>query len=346
MELQFITRTPLWTGDIDGRATSIQTSAIIGSLRWWYEVVIRGLGGFACDPTNSNCLYNDKLANKGICVVCRTFGTTGWGRRFRLTVESNVQPSSNLEGKFNPTGTRKKVNTNQNPTWYFNGGLKGEFTLKIVALSPEFDPILLQGLLHLIVKRAALAAKPQLGYGLIEAKDSQLFDAENFVERIKQECNQKIQNDGALPTLTDFFFVDDININFASTSTKHKIEDIQHVLNLKYDLRAALRSRPIDLQDSERQKIRHFICGEIQHDNRKTSKIAISNPFNNKIRVWGWIPKQLPVQSVKRSQVLEIIFDSLKNYSGTAPIEWFDYHSVKDSRNYTAPDAFLKALLN
>jgi len=44
--------TPLWTGDAERKSNKIRETGIIGSLRWWYEALIRGLGGNACDPTN------------------------------------------------------------------------------------------------------------------------------------------------------------------------------------------------------------------------------------------------------------------------------------------------------
>lgn len=38
------TLTPLWTGGADGRSDRLHTTGIIGSLRWWYEGIVRGLG--------------------------------------------------------------------------------------------------------------------------------------------------------------------------------------------------------------------------------------------------------------------------------------------------------------
>lgn len=38
------TLTPLWTGGADGKSDRLHATGIIGSLRWWYEVVVRELG--------------------------------------------------------------------------------------------------------------------------------------------------------------------------------------------------------------------------------------------------------------------------------------------------------------
>jgi CRISPR-associated protein Cmr1 len=72
--------TPLWTGDADRKRETLRETGIIGSLRWWYEALIRGLGGTACDPTDTKC------DDKSHCDACELFGCTGWGRKFRLNV--------------------------------------------------------------------------------------------------------------------------------------------------------------------------------------------------------------------------------------------------------------------
>ena len=75
------TLTPLWTGGVDGTCDRLHETGLIGSLRWWYEAIVRGLGGYACDPTSED-RCPDKDGNH--CVVCELFGCTGWARKFRL----------------------------------------------------------------------------------------------------------------------------------------------------------------------------------------------------------------------------------------------------------------------
>ncbi len=75
--------TPIWTGNAE-RNTELRETGIIGSLRWWYEALIRGLGGSACDPTSDN-RCPDKDGNH--CDACELFGCTGWSRKFRLEVK-------------------------------------------------------------------------------------------------------------------------------------------------------------------------------------------------------------------------------------------------------------------
>lgn len=47
--------TLIWTGDADHRGGPLISTGLLGSTRWWLEVLVRGLGGSACDPTRSKC---------------------------------------------------------------------------------------------------------------------------------------------------------------------------------------------------------------------------------------------------------------------------------------------------
>ena len=88
---QFKALTDLWTGSVTFEEKEGQikekigpdrliTTGLLGSIRWWFEVLVRGLGGYACDPTNTKC------EGQQHCAVCELFGCTGWARRFRFDV--------------------------------------------------------------------------------------------------------------------------------------------------------------------------------------------------------------------------------------------------------------------
>lgn len=109
------TLTPLWTGDVEGKCKKIKETGIIGSLRWWYETLVRGLGGYACDPTSKNScsldykkykrqVDSDKskqdALDEQICPVCQLFGCTGWGKRLRFETQYN-------KNEFDEKGYRK-----------------------------------------------------------------------------------------------------------------------------------------------------------------------------------------------------------------------------------------------
>lgn len=85
---QLKARTELWTGNIDGKPKRLVSTGLLGSIRWWFEVLVRGLDGHACDPTRTQC------EGRNHCIVCELFGCTGWARKFRFEVldkDGNVQ---------------------------------------------------------------------------------------------------------------------------------------------------------------------------------------------------------------------------------------------------------------
>ncbi len=88
---QFKALTDLWIGSVTFEEKDDQikekigpnrliTTGLLGSIRWWFEVLVRGLGGSACDPTDTKC------EDRNHCVACEIFGCTGWARKFRFEV--------------------------------------------------------------------------------------------------------------------------------------------------------------------------------------------------------------------------------------------------------------------
>ena len=106
----FIALTDIWTGDADTAKTKtadrVISTGLLGSIRWWFEVLVRGLGGAPCDPSsNKKVCLNDKH-----CVVCELFGCTGWARKFRFDVcnaqggviTSKLTKGTNFGHRFTP----------------------------------------------------------------------------------------------------------------------------------------------------------------------------------------------------------------------------------------------------
>lgn len=94
---QFTALTNIWTGTArveekpnrrTGQRELVDTivsgrliaTGLLGSIRWWFEVVVRGFDGKPCDPSRTEC------TEKKRCVVCELFGCTGWARKFRFDV--------------------------------------------------------------------------------------------------------------------------------------------------------------------------------------------------------------------------------------------------------------------
>lgn len=103
---KFQALTDIWTGDARGQDAKLIPTGLLGSIRWWFEVLVRGLGGSACDPTRDGNRCPEKrpapLDNGHHCVACELFGCTGWARKFRFDVldrEGNVKRNAIRAGK-------------------------------------------------------------------------------------------------------------------------------------------------------------------------------------------------------------------------------------------------------
>jgi len=88
------TLAPIWTGDVDRTSEQVKETSLMGSVRWWTEALIRGLEGYACDPTGDDRCIFDEVAYgrtgeaedglRDVCPACRLFGCTGWSSKLRL----------------------------------------------------------------------------------------------------------------------------------------------------------------------------------------------------------------------------------------------------------------------
>lgn len=329
LEITIKTLTPLWTGGPEGKSDRLHATGLIGSLRWWYEAIVRGLGGHACDPVEQPCLYDVDQPHNGICLGCQMFGATGWARRFRLIINDRTA-SAGPTGARQPTGDRFKRDGKTRPSWYFNGGREGGLELRIVPTGPDFDPAIIQGTLSLIERHGGLAAKPQLGYGWIEIASAPSFSVTAFVDKLRSTAAEQPAANGDLPSLNTMFFAQLQVPESGLTAT----------LNLKHDLRAAFRSA-----FNGNQRLRHWVCGYVRGNNeRRASKISITQAVNGTIRVWGWIPGRVPVKEVTRSQVIEQISATVQTY-GTVQT-WREFDSARDTAGrHTRIDEYLASLL-
>jgi CRISPR-associated protein Cmr1 len=211
--------TPIWTGDENRRGKNLRETGIIGSLRWWYEALVRGLGGKACDPTgDERCrldqekfkkslksgLSTQEALSQQICPVCQLFGCTGWSRKFVLRTET-------LRSSYAPFVIAKPKGS-QKPTFlgYYdrtgnhyekNGGLMGEYKLTFIA---ENDKLNLIKLLLKLATEWGLGAGIQKGFGIVHVEEDLKLSNVNLheIQNKPQETNYKLP----LPRIDQFFF--------------------------------------------------------------------------------------------------------------------------------------------
>ena len=164
------TLTPLWTGGIDGDCRwGPKESGILGSLRFWFERVLRSNGLSVRDP---------KQSEPNPCPACELFGATGCARRFRLEVDG-LEPVpvffrvADGESKLASELTRYFLQDNRAALWS-----PGNFTL---TFRPRADAIgewtdikaKLVYTVSLIAELGGLGAKTQHGFGQIAIVDAQ-----------------------------------------------------------------------------------------------------------------------------------------------------------------------------
>lgn len=208
MQITLKTLTPLWTGGIDQTADRLHETGLLGSLRWWYEALVRGLGGYACDPTGEDrCEYDPKKPDppeKQLCAACYLFGCTGWARKFRLTVSPDGKTL--LDDKQNiliPSGRVHQTRDEKQRAggWFvFSESRVGEIAFELLPLrDADLRPI--HTILSLIDRHASLGPKGASGYGVIRAGD--MVPDLGWTERFD---NQQPSRTNSLPDFRDFFF--------------------------------------------------------------------------------------------------------------------------------------------
>ncbi|MER3457266.1 MAG: type III-B CRISPR module RAMP protein Cmr1 [Chloroflexota bacterium] len=211
------TLTPLWTGGVDQTSDRLHETGLIGSLRWWYEALVRGLGGYACDPTEHECQFDEdeyrkskanderqRLREAGLCDVCQVFGATGWGRKFRLiaTDTERLFAGQNILIPSGRVHRTKKGDVRAGGWFLFSDSRLGEILLKIQPIREITQEELnrLKVTLALIAHWGTFGAKGASGYGVIDgAIDFSLDTLSHFLQNLPPRNSE-------LPDLRDFFF--------------------------------------------------------------------------------------------------------------------------------------------
>ncbi len=200
IEVKLKTLTPLWTGNVDRGSPSLKESGIIGSLRWWYETLLRAYGKDACDPTDSKCNTEKH------CCACELFGCTGWSRKFRLEIDSKLKPTQQLR-----IGNR------------YVSGLFGEFNLRIFPLRDICinEKRYFSKAFRAIHEYGALGARASQGNGVVYLE--KIEGLESPIE--KENASRSASAKNNVPVLSDFFF---------SKFQLHFNKPIQEIINRQF----------------------------------------------------------------------------------------------------------------
>jgi len=334
--------TPLWTGDVWRKCKELRLTGIIGSLRWWFEALVRGKGYKSCNSTGENkCKVEVKNVNdfldsqKNICPVCFLFGTTGWKSRFSVEISND-----NLRKVYNG---KVIVKINGGRGWHYEAGLMGEAELvfkyddiilgekdsKVISLSDVF-PSVLKLLLSLIENHGMLGAKTAMGYGVVEFKiDGKEIsvgkdDWKNF-ETYLSFFNSKFKKEiKDLPNLKDFFFVkfkvnDSIDnvIKYVKSFFSYQDGIIETDAISRWKDKNWCITSPVVRKEIRKQirtnfkdndNLRHFLMGSTKEP--EFSAIQVSHVYKNggnlEFRIYGWLPDNDSLKG-KVSDVIELL---------------------------------------
>lgn len=201
IEVKLRTLTPIWTGNIDCTSPNLKETGIIGSLRWWYENLLRAYGEDACDPTDSTC-----NAEKH-CSACELFGCTGWSRKFRLEISAD----SKLKPLKLRIGNRHV------------SGLFGEFVLRILPLRDICinEKRYFSKAFQVIHEYGALGARSSQGNGVVHLEKIDGLEPPIEKENVTRSASAK----SSAPVLSDFFF---------SKFQLHFNKPIQEIINRQF----------------------------------------------------------------------------------------------------------------
>ncbi len=208
LKVKFETLTPLWTGNAWGQCMEIRPSSILGSLRFWFEVLCYFSGIINDDYFDEDGKlietldYNkfrerlkekikDKLKNGegynieelidetldelNISLPSRIFGCTGWKGRIRIK-EINYDENSfkdDLKGVI-IKGYKKN--------WYWASPyFYGEFKV-IFETDETIKDVVLIPLLNFIEKYGYLGGKWNIGYGRVKVRGIEIKNENNWKE--------------------------------------------------------------------------------------------------------------------------------------------------------------------
>ncbi|MFC0905019.1 type III-B CRISPR module RAMP protein Cmr1 [Clostridium sp. MT-14] len=233
--------TPIWTGNAFGKTTKIKASSILGSIRWWYEIICRSLGKRVCDNESSKkCELKEReflkdlsenmdedkaLDDQKICPVCKLFGCNGWAGKIKLIVDDRRGENTADEVQKIQIETRKESTKKRS--------LEGKMFKKGGTLKLSIYPVkelkteeieLLNLTIRIISDYAALGSRTSQGNGIIKIIPENPDRQYNIKVKKESPKNSKREN-WKIPALENFFFLK-IHLKFE--------EDISSIIKGNY----------------------------------------------------------------------------------------------------------------
>jgi len=306
-EIKFETITPLYTGSVDAREMKIiQPASIMGSLRFWFDVICHFSGKFKDNRFSKKefnhkkyekfVRSNPKATDEEICdelqlsPTARYFGCTGWKSRIGIEKITKFENNKEVEFKGNDfkdsldIGGQLWINIDRNgkprdscwfiPYTYYNG----EFMITFTTENKQIAENILYPLLNFIQEYGFLGGKNNIGFGRVKI----------VIPDISSKREIKIGNEFTTPMdlvykvdqKSELLNFNSINVFFRDKNERDFLKKIESLLNIKSRLR---------LTEGFTLK-RHFIFGSTSDKNgfylridRESEKYDVDVPNATKI---------------------------------------------------------------
>ncbi len=315
--------TPLWTGNAEGKGIEVRETGILGSLRWWYEALLRGLGAYACDTTSDkHCELKpsqgkpvEEQVKEQLCLACQLFGCTGYSRRFRLMI-------SNGGGTGQPREVKLKNSTKQHRGWRIPDKVASAFTMTFLPMRggalTDFENATIYYTLKIIESYGALGAKTSQGQGVVQVIDwdglESVAEAEDWIKEVSKQPTRPDRKPIDPPDLSNLVgatITFDTNTTPGSWWNKIPLNGLESfnmgnnpswvpsAPSVRAHLRGWLRDPSnIPNLDENLQQERHRIMGTINHPiGPKGSEIFVTHLYRSNadnlwsMRIFGFLPR-------------------------------------------------------
>lgn len=359
MDLNLTPLTPIWTGNAEGIRESLRITGLMGSLRWWFEGIVRALGHFACDPTTKDaCQYDpEKKPFHDLCPACWLFGTTGWARRFRLT-GSGLHASdwcimaAPEVARLHENWLRSVYKPGSKVLWgdalklHFTRHFPGDETTEATDLDSIFC-----GLLNTISRFGALAAKAQNGFGVVGWRETPQFDQTALSQFVNAFPEDGRETDGMFNIGETAFFEFTVpNVGrYAMPTPEMKIprsaspDYLSRVLPIAYDIRYKSSTRQFRTGAGRDRGIRpavkivlgrraeQVVGTNARSSNRSASRVFVSHLYRltprdpYRFRSWVHVPPDLVRQREAVTGAIQNVVTEMFPGSSYKLYSWADF---------------------
>lgn len=294
MDVKITLDTPVWTGNVEGESKKLMPGGIIGSMRFWYELIQRGLGEAVCDPTDNGCQLQDIEKYDKLCPVCKLFGCSGYKRPFKLIIDKYI--AEKIEKDFYTFDKKSDV-------------IYQSMSLQFVNQNDNFDSLqLIKELLIFIASYGGIGAKIQYGFGKVqrlEIDDEEMDISGGY--RFKQlfKRNNDIENellDENVYNLQNYF------------SCTFRIDNSMNIQNNAVEFKKSFKESMTINSSEERQKMNKILFGDKKRAGTLFIALLPYKRENISVQFYGFINYPKKMKDILQKYMKEKGIDAKSEY--------------------------------